>query len=219
MVRRMADGTKLTYKTVPLTAVTPHPKNVRQGDVGAICQSLEAHGQYRPIVVQASTGHILAGNHTWQAMNALGWKKVAVTYIDVDDDEALRILLVDNRANDLATYDDHGLLELLQQLASTKNHLAGTGFDGDDLDDLLAQLTPPSLDDLLDSHPMDDEAHEALWPSVRVKVPQRLFTWWNRVFAAQPGDNDVERMESVLLVLDPTGEFAPDTDASEDVDL
>ena len=214
----MADGTKLTHKTVPLGDLTRHPANVRQGDIGAICQSLEAHGQYRPVVVQASTGHILAGNHTWLAMNHLGWKKCAATFIDVDDDEALRILLVDNRVNDLATYDDHSLLELLQQVAATEGHLEGTGFDGDDLDDLLARLTPPSLEDLLADHPMDDAAHEALWPAIRVKVPQHLFAWWNRVFVAQPGDTDVQRMESVLLVLDPTGEFAPDTTRSEDVE-
>ena len=127
-------------KKAKLADLTPHPKNVRQGDVGALAESLKAHGQYRPIVAQQSTGYILAGNHTYKAAHALGWKEILVTFIDVDDEQALRILLIDNRANDLATYNDDGLAELLKQLAATDKHLEGTGFDGDDLDDLLFRL-------------------------------------------------------------------------------
>jgi site-specific DNA-methyltransferase (adenine-specific) len=121
--------------------------NVRQGDIGAIVESLKVHGQYRPIVVQRSTGHILAGNHTWKAARTVGLKTLDVTYVDVDDDEALRILLIDNRTNDLATYDDPALVELLKQLSETERGLTGTGFDGDDLDELLATLDfqPPQL--------------------------------------------------------------------------
>ena len=117
-----------------------HPHNARQGDVGAICQSLEAHGQYRPLVVQRSTGNVLAGNHTLRAAQALGWTEVDVTYLDVDDDQALRILLVDNRSNDLATYDNSVLTDLLESLVRSDFGLEGTGFDGSDLDDLLAEF-------------------------------------------------------------------------------
>lgn len=127
-------------KSVNVLNIQPHPMNVRQGDVGAIVESLKAHGQYRPIVVQRSTGNILAGNHTWKAAKILGLKTLEVTYVDVDDDEALRILLVDNRTNDLATYDDPALSEILKQLSETELGLTGTGFDGDDLDELLNTL-------------------------------------------------------------------------------
>lgn len=130
----------MEYKTVEIDSVQAHPQNVRQGDVGAIVESLKAHGQYRPIVVQKSTMNILAGNHTWKAAKALGWKKISVAFVDVDDEQALRILLVDNRANDLATYNDNALAELLKFLADTEGGLDGTGFYGDDLDDLLFRL-------------------------------------------------------------------------------
>lgn len=124
----------------PITKVKTHPRNIRQGDIGAICTSLNEHGQYRPIVVQRSTGYILAGNHTFQAAKSLGWKEIAVTFVDCDDESALRILLVDNKANDLATYNDHGLAELLKELVTTDRGLDGTGYDNDDLDDLLRLL-------------------------------------------------------------------------------
>ena len=124
----------------PVDAVQPHPRNPRQGDVGAIHESIEANGFYGAVVAQRSTGFILAGNHRWQAARHAGATEVPVIWVDVDDDHALRILLADNRTNDLATYDDSALASLLQELADAGN-LAGTGYDGDALDDLLADLS------------------------------------------------------------------------------
>lgn len=121
---------------IPIDSVQGHPKNVRQGDVGAISVSLEAHGQYKPILVQQSTGFIIAGNHTWMAAKALGWSEIAVQYLEVDDDKALRILLADNRSTDLATYDEHALAEVLSGFARSYD-MAGLLWDQDDLDELL----------------------------------------------------------------------------------
>lgn len=130
----------LDTEKVAIDAVRPHPKNVRQGDIGAICESLKAHGQYRAIVAQRSTGHILAGNHTWKAAKQLGWSHITTHFIDCDDDAAMRILLADNRANDLASYDDAALAQVLKELAATDDGLAGTLFDGDALDRLIADI-------------------------------------------------------------------------------
>jgi len=131
---------ELTTETVRIDDVRPHPKNVRQGDIGAISESLKAHGQYRAIVVQKSTGHILAGNHTWKAAKSLGWSDISAHYIDCDDDQAIRILLADNRANDLAMYDQQALAELLAELSSSEQVLLGTGYTSEFLDELNTDL-------------------------------------------------------------------------------
>jgi site-specific DNA-methyltransferase (adenine-specific) len=130
---------------------------VRQGDVGAISESLKAHGQYRPIVYQQSTHRILAGNHTYKAAKALGWTHIAATPVICDDEQALRILLADNKANDLATYDEPELIELLKQLADTSDGLLGTLFDEDELDSLIEDNShfelPSEVDDVPDKAP------------------------------------------------------------------
>lgn len=126
--------------SVPVADLHPYPGNPRQGDIGAICQSLETHGQYRPLVVNRRDRTVLAGNHTLAAAAALGWPEVLVTYVDVDDEQARRIILVDNRTNDLACYDEEQLLDLLHTLAVTPDQLDGTGFDLDDMDDLAVRL-------------------------------------------------------------------------------
>lgn len=124
---------------VPIASLKPYPRNARRGNVEAVKESLTYHGQYRPIVVRAHTNEVLAGNHTLAAAKELGWQEIAATFVDVDDDEAARINLVDNRANDLAGYDDGALAELLASLPK----LDGTGYGQEDLDALLAKVQGP----------------------------------------------------------------------------
>jgi ParB-like chromosome segregation protein Spo0J len=139
---------KIEHTIVDIDSIETHPKNVRQGDIGAISESLKAHGQYRPIVVDKRTNRILAGNHTWKAAKSLGWTQINAGYIETkDDDEALRILLADNKANDLATYNESELIELLKQLADTDEGLLGTLFDGQELDDLISDDQQNQLGD------------------------------------------------------------------------
>ena len=129
-----------SYEIVPIDQIRPHPRNPRQGDVGAIQQSIEANGFYGACVVQRSTGHILAGNHRWKGARAAGEKTIPVTWVDCDDDRALRILLADNRTSDIASYDDNALAELLRSIQLDTGTLLGTGFDGEALDELLEGL-------------------------------------------------------------------------------
>jgi len=99
-------------ESVPVGVLRPHPRNPRRGDIRLIAGSLSRNGQYRPILVQRSSNVILAGHHTWQAAQLLGWTHIAVLPIDVDDDAALRLLLMDNRSSDVADYDPGLLAEL-----------------------------------------------------------------------------------------------------------
>ena len=117
-----------------------HPDNPRQGDIGAIVVSIEENGWYGTLVAQRSTNRVLAGNHRLQAAIAADIKEVPVYWVDVDDAQAKKILLADNRTSDLASYDDFQLLEILQNLDAEDHGLIGTGFDNEDLDNLLKDL-------------------------------------------------------------------------------
>lgn len=129
-----------SYEIVRLDAIQPHPKNPRQGDVGEIVQLIRANGFRGAITVQRSTRFIIAGNHRWLAARELGMAEIPVIWEDCDDETALRHLLADNRANDLAAYNNAALAELLQQIQTDAGSLNGTGFDGDALDELLADM-------------------------------------------------------------------------------
>jgi DNA modification methylase len=126
----------LEQLVVPIADLRPYPGNPRRGNLEAIQESLRLNGQYRPIVVNRLRMEILAGNHTFLAAKELGWPEILATLLDVSDEEARRIVLVDNRTNDLAGYDEEGLLELLESV----DELEGTGYDQAALDDLLEEV-------------------------------------------------------------------------------
>lgn len=115
-----------------------HPDNPRRGDVDAIRVSIRANGFYGALVVQRSTGYILAGNHRFMAAQAEGLAKVPVIYVDASDDDAKAILVGDNRLSDLAENDPALLAALLQAIQSREQGLTGTGYSDDDLAELLA---------------------------------------------------------------------------------
>ncbi len=121
---------------VAIGSIEPHPTNPRQGDIGAVAASIAEFGQYRPLVVQQSTGHILAGSHRWMAMRSLGMAEVDVVFVDVDDEAATRILLADNRTSDLGRYDNQALLDMLTQVGT----LEATGYELDDVDELFSRV-------------------------------------------------------------------------------
>lgn len=118
-----------------IDSLLPFPNNPRRGNVNKLKESLEANGQYKPIVIQASTRYILAGNHLWQAAKELGWATINVVEVDVNATQAKKIVATDNRLGELGTYDEQELLDLLQDIS-----LEGTGYDSADIDDLLALL-------------------------------------------------------------------------------
>jgi ParB-like chromosome segregation protein Spo0J len=127
---------------VPLDELHEHPRNARKHDLAVITRSLAGLGQYRPIVVNCGTktgrpNEILAGHGTVKAAAALGWPSIDAVLVDVDETTATNILLVDNRASDLAEYDDRLLVELLASL----DDLTLTGYDPDDYDELVRGLS------------------------------------------------------------------------------
>lgn len=135
---------------VKITLLNFYPGNARRGDIDLVADSLKINGQYKPIVVNKGTkapdlaNTILAGNHTTMAAQRIGWKTIDVHWVDVDAANARRIVLVDNKANDAATYDLPELTELLGD-----GPLAGTGFTQDELDAMLEAMDHQS-DDLDD---------------------------------------------------------------------
>lgn len=125
------------FRDVELTEVQPHPANPRQGDVDAIGRSIDANGFYGALVVQASTGNILVGNHRYMAAMKAGIDKLPALFIDVDNERAKRILLADNRAGELASWDDDALHAMLADLAVTDEELAGTLYSQQEFEALV----------------------------------------------------------------------------------
>lgn len=138
---------KQEIKDTPIGDLTTHPRNPRRGNLESIGSSIASNGFYGTIVAQKSTGYVLAGNHRLMAARKAGAKSLPVAWVDVDDDRALRILLVDNKTSDDSENDSAVLRQLLDEISDTSLGLDGTGFDAippeEDPDLVVLDPKPP----------------------------------------------------------------------------
>lgn len=161
---------------VPIEEIAHYPGNARTHDEALLRDSLERNGQYRPVVINRGTltgrpNEVLAGNGTTGAARDLGWTHVAATFVDVDDEQARRIVLIDNRANDVAGYDLDALADLLK---AAQPDLSGTGYDQNFFDGLIASLyRPDQLTDPDDAPSLPDTPRSVLG-DVWLLGPHRL---------------------------------------------
>jgi len=146
---------ELRIEYVPLTKLQRWPRNPKEHDLGAISESVKRWGFVNPIIVNEATGYILAGHgrlDTLQQRKAAGepvpdgvkpngqdWLVPVVRGVELPSEEAEAYGVADNKLVELGGWDDQALAEVLSDLAAN-DALEGVGFDGDDLDALLAEL-------------------------------------------------------------------------------
>lgn len=148
MSRKSATPVDGQTNAVPPSTLRNYHRNPRRGNVDSVVASLKAHGQYRPITANIGThtgrpNEVLAGNHTLKAFRKLAadepddgrWNAILVHWVDVDEDQAKRIVLADNRTSEMGTYDSKALAGLLSDVS---HDLTGLGYTAEDLDAISA---------------------------------------------------------------------------------
>lgn len=149
----------LSPLAIPIDSCHPDPANARKGHaVDRIAASLRQYGQRKPIVVNAQEGNkIEAGNGTWLAAKSLEWTHIAAVIVEDDPMTAVGYGIADNRLGHLSEWDIETLATLLDSIDAD----LPTGFEGDELEELLAALMPADNDqwgDAFGGLPNDDRA-------------------------------------------------------------
>lgn len=149
------DEIRIEY--VPLRALQRWPRNPKEHDIGAIHASVQRFGFVSPIVVDEASGRIVAGHGRLDLLLTMkkngeqppprikvrddgDWMVPVVRGIAfASEREAEAYLIADNQATILGGWNDADLYEMLARQAS-EGALLGTGFDADDVDDLMKRL-------------------------------------------------------------------------------
>lgn len=137
------------------------PRNPKAHDLGALHQSYGRFGFLDRVVINEVTGHLLAGHGRVDALQQRkvrgyeppvniseakdGMWLVPADWVSVPEELEEAALLALNRVGE-GEWDEPDLVEVLSDLAATEG-LEGTGFDADDLDDMLARLSALSLEE------------------------------------------------------------------------
>ena len=135
----------MQVKTVKITELKPHPKNPRVHPDSAIEKlerSIKEYGWTNPVLVSAD-GYILAGHARLKAAEKAGIEEVPVIYLPLEGAKAEAYLIADNRLQDETDWDLPKLKDILQDLDTGEFDLELTGFDMDEIEDLVAQFHVP----------------------------------------------------------------------------
>ncbi len=136
----------LRVLAVPIATLNLDPSNARKHDernLAAIKGSLARFGQRLPLVVQKQGLIVRAGNGRLLAAKELGWTHVAAVVVDESEVEATAFAIADNRSSELGEWNDEALARLLQSLP--EDIFEFTGFNEDDLGELLDKLAPEEV--------------------------------------------------------------------------
>ena len=135
----------MVIKTVKINELKPHPKNPRVHPDSAIEKlerSIKEFGWTNPILV-SKDGYILAGHARLKAAEKAGISEVPVIYLPLEGAKAEAYLIADNRLQDETDWDYEKLKDLLQELDTGELDLELTGFDIEEIEDLMTQFHVP----------------------------------------------------------------------------
>lgn len=190
-------------RTIPLHHLRPAPYNPRvalQPGTPAyerLARSLQEFDLVQPIVWNERTGHVVAGHQRIEVLKHQGAAEVECVVVDLplEREQALNVTL--NNAQVGSDWDPEKLVALLHELLDLPDFDETlTGFDPDDLNDLL--LTPDEHREADPAPLADEDDHDCVrvtleippedWDAVRPEIDELIARLDLVAHVAQPAE-------------------------------
>jgi len=119
-------------------------KDLKEGDpeYEMIKKSILDNGLVQPIIWNKQTGNICGGHQRYKIIKQLGYEETEVVVIDVDETKEKSMNIMLNKA--IGDWDDKRLALILKE-AKKNDWLDKTGFEEDDLKELVESLQEDTL--------------------------------------------------------------------------
>ena len=154
----------MEIKKIPVSQINPAPYNPRidlqPGDIEyeKIKRSITEFDLVEPLVWNKQTGNLVGGHQRLKIIKGQGITEIEVSVVDLPEakEKALNIAL--NKAQ--GDWDFPKLKDLLQEIDTGEFDIGITGFEADEIEDLMTQFNPVS-EDLI---PRLDEKSKVICP-------------------------------------------------------
>lgn len=155
---------------LPVSALKPWAKNPRRNDaaVQKVAESIKRFGFGAPIVARAANYEVISGHTRLKAAKLAGLDRVPVRLLDVSEEDARLLALADNKLGEIAEWDLDLLADVLSELKAAGVDVMASGFDSDELDELIGDAGSVAVQ-TIDTSDVRDE----FWLSVRGPLPQQ----------------------------------------------
>lgn len=158
---------------VSINEVRPYWRNPRKNDetVDALKDSISKYGYTVPIVVDQD-GIILAGHARYRALVQLGYEKVRIVQVELDEEKARQFRIADNKAGEFTEWDIDTLEKELEDLgAGSMENISGF-FQSEEWSDIMDVSSFNTAQD--DSENEDGPLDEQVPPSGSTQVSDTL---------------------------------------------
>ncbi len=137
----------MEIRKIPIEQLNPAAYNPRKdlqpGDpeYEKLKRSMQEFGYVEPIVWNKRTGNIVGGHQRYKVLTALGYKEIDCVVVDLDEQREKALNLALNKIQ--GDWDENKLVELMAELDAGAFDVSLTGFDMDEIEDLVAQINVP----------------------------------------------------------------------------
>lgn len=151
-------------RLVATSELRPHPRNSRvhpQSQIDQLAAAIKEFGFTAPIIANKD-GTVLAGHGRLEAAKMLGMDQVPVVMLDMDDRQARRYILADNKLAEMSTWDQTMLDAELGDLVVAFKDDSAPDLDLAGLFSFGEPVVPTTQRvpvDLLKPHPRNYRAH------------------------------------------------------------
>ncbi|MDT3426085.1 ParB-like chromosome segregation protein Spo0J [Paenibacillus forsythiae] len=145
----------MDIRTIPIKQINAAAYNPRidlqPGDLEyeKLRRSLDEFGYVDPIVWNEQTGNMVGGHQRYKVLvNEQGQTELAVSVVNLDPERERLLNLALNKV--AGRWDDEALARLLGELQQGSLDISLSGFDADEIDELISEFTEPPADQLGD---------------------------------------------------------------------
>ena len=208
------DSLEIRYED--LDDIVSADNNPKDHDLGVLYQSMQRFGFTNPIIMNESTGKLLAGHgrlQTLQMMKDNGEdapKRIDVVK-DIEDDrietwyvpvlygvsidnvsEAQAYLIADNRLTELGGWKPMDLMDSLTEIIEETGNLDGTGYDLDDVETILGDMESTTFDVSETMSELDEETEVSIAVGrYKFKVDAEDFYQWEEMAQSTTNSKDM----------------------------
>lgn len=213
----------MNIKSIPIdqiNAATYNPRvDLQPGDpeYEKLRRSIEQYGYVEPIVWNERTGNMVGGHQRYKILKARGDTEVAVSVVDLDPEQERLLNLALNKIS--GRWDEDALARLLSELQEAGADVELTGFDQDEIGDLIAGL--PDVPDIEPQVVEDDFDVQHALDEIKEPETRRGDVWQlgpHRLVCGDATDPDdvsllMEGAQAALIVTDPPYNVAVESDS------
>jgi ParB-like chromosome segregation protein Spo0J len=162
---------------MPIEKLIPAPYNPRKNlkpedkEYKKLKKSILEFDYIDPIIWNERTSRVVGGHQRLKILQEMGKTEIEVSVVDLPEEKEKALNLALNKNS--GTWDNLKLKNLLEELDIGAFDIEITGFDKDEMNDIIKKQSPADIDELLKEYDMKETIENPIWVTIRTQPENR----------------------------------------------